>query len=67
MIAASWLTGCETVSAEHVVGACPPLVEYSREVQNRAATDLGALPDGSKVVEMMGDYEAMREQSRACS
>ncbi len=32
---------------------CPPVVEYSRELQVRAAEELARLPDGSAVVEMM--------------
>jgi len=41
-------------------------VEYSREVQARAAEELLLLPDGSAVVEMVVDYAVMREQARAC-
>ncbi|MDD9924793.1 MAG: hypothetical protein OXR03_03090 [Rhodospirillaceae bacterium] len=48
------------------MAACPPVVEYSREFQARAAEELAMLPDGSAVVEMMRDYAVMREQSRAC-
>jgi hypothetical protein len=40
-------------------------VEYSREVQARAAEELALLPEGSVVVEMMGDYAVLREQVRA--
>jgi len=55
--------GFETVG----VAACPPVVEYSREVQARAADELASLPDGSVVVEMMGDYAVMRNQGRVCA
>lgn len=48
----------------HVV--CPPVVEYSREVQARAAEELLLLPERSVVVEMLADYAVMREQARAC-
>jgi hypothetical protein len=48
------------------VGACPPIVEYSRELQAQAAVELALLPDGSAVVEMMGDYAVMRDQARYC-
>jgi len=47
-------------------GVCPPVVAYSREFQARAAEELAVLPDGSVVVEMMGDYAVMREQARGC-
>jgi len=67
VIATSWLTGCATVGFDTSgVAACPPVVEYSREFQARAAEELAMLPEGSAVVEMMGDFAVMREQARAC-
>ncbi len=66
-IATSWLTGCATAGFETGgVAACPPVVEYSRELQARVAEELARLPDGSAVLEMMGDYAVMREQVRLC-
>jgi hypothetical protein len=41
-------------------------VEYSREVQARAAEELALLPDRLVVVEMMADYAVMRAQARIC-
>ena len=68
VIATSWLTGCATVGFEEGgQGVCPPIVEYSREVQARVAGEVARLPDGSVVVAMMGDYAVMREKARACS
>nr|WP_082237772.1 hypothetical protein [Roseovarius tolerans] len=68
VIVASWLTGCATAGFEaNGLAACPPVVEYSREIRNRATEELALLPDGSAVVEMMGDYAVMRDQARACS
>jgi len=68
VIATSWLTGCATVGFETGgPGVCPPVVEYSREVQARAAVELALLPEGSVVVEMMGNYAVMRDQARACA
>jgi hypothetical protein len=46
--------------------ACPPVVEYSRGFQARAADELALLPDGSAVVEMVGDYAVLRDQARLC-
>ncbi len=67
VIATSWLTGCATAGFEaNGLAACPPVVEYSRELQARAAEELALLPDGSAVVEMMGDYAVMRDQARGC-
>lgn len=62
-----WLSGCATVSSDlggH--GACPPVVEYSREFQAQAADELANLPEGSAVADMMADYAVMRDQARVC-
>lgn len=64
-LAAIWLSGCATVSSD--LGghrACPPVVEYSRELQSQAAAELALLPEGSAIVEMLADYAVMREQAR---
>jgi hypothetical protein len=67
VIATSLLTGCATAGFEvGGVAACPPVVEYSREFQARAAEELVTVPLGSAVVEMMRDYAAMRDQARVC-
>ena len=67
VIATSLLTGCATGASEpRVATVCPPVVHYSRELQARAAEELALLPDGSAVVELMGDYAVMRGQARAC-
>lgn len=66
-IATSLLSGCATVRSDgNGPGACPPVVEYNREFQERAAEDLASLPDDAAIAEMMSDYAVMREQSRAC-
>ena len=67
-IAMSLLSGCATVGFEadgHAV--CPPVVEYSREFQTRAAEELKPLPDGSAIAEMLSDYAVMRDQARVCT
>ena len=63
----SLLSACATVSSERVVRVCPPAVEYDTGFQARAAEEVQVLPDGSAIVEMLGDYAVMREQARACS
>jgi hypothetical protein len=66
-IATSLLTACATgISEPRVATVCPPVVEYSREFQARAAKELGVLPDGSAIAEMLSDYAVMREQARVC-
>ena len=65
--ATSLLGGCATVGFEPpVISACPPVVEYSREFQARAAEELVLLPEGSAVAEMLSDYAVMRDQARGC-
>ena len=39
---------------------CPPVVEYSREFQARAADELDLLPEGSALAEMLANYSVMR-------
>jgi len=48
------------------VAVCPPVVEYSRELQACADGESVQLPDSSAVVEMMSDYVVMRKQACAC-
>jgi len=61
------LTGCTAAGFDaNGMAACPPVVEYSREFQARAAEELASLPNGSTVIEMMNDYVVMRDQARAC-
>ena len=68
VIGASWLTGCATAGFESGgVGACPPVVEYSRELQVRVAEELAMLPEGSVIADMLADYAVMREQARTCT
>nr|WP_128513645.1 MULTISPECIES: hypothetical protein [Paracoccaceae] len=66
-IATILLTGCATVASEpRLATVCPPVVEYTREVQARAAEESSQLPEGSLIAEMLSDYAAMRDQARAC-
>lgn len=61
------LSGCATGGSEpRTVAVCLPVVEYSQEFQPRAAEEVELLPEGSAIVEMLGDYAIMREQARAC-
>ena len=61
------LTGCATgVSASRIASVCPPVVEYSREHQVRAAEELALLPEKSVIAEMLADYAEMREPARSC-
>lgn len=65
VLATIWLSGCATVSSDlGGQGACPPVVEYNREFQSRAAAELALLPEGSAIAEMLADYAVMLEQAR---
>lgn len=66
-IATSLQNGCATVGSDSGgFGACPPIVNYSREFQAHAAENLASLPHGAAVAEMLSDYAVMRDQARAC-
>ncbi|WP_334312367.1 hypothetical protein [Roseovarius sp. ZX-A-9] len=67
-IITSLLSGCATVGSEPgIATVCPPVVEYSREFQARAAEELARLPHGSAIAEMLSDYAVIRDQVRMCS
>ena len=67
VIAASLLSGCATVRSEDgIATACPPVVEYGRDFQARAAEELPLLPRRSAIAEMLAHYSVMREQARVC-
>lgn len=66
-LATNLVTGCATVDSEpRIVTVCPPVVEYSREFQARAAKELALLPQGSAIAVILSDYAVMREQAWAC-
>jgi hypothetical protein len=54
------------ISELRIATVCPPVVEYSREFQARAADELDLLPEGSAIVELLRDFAVMRDQARAC-
>lgn len=63
-LCALFVTGC---TAPPPITACPPVVEYSREQQARAADELEALPSDAALREMMADYKRTRDQLRVCA
>ncbi len=66
-IVTSLLSGCAKVRSEYDrLATCPPVVEYGREFQTRAADELVLLPKGSAIAEMLADYGVMREQALSC-
>jgi hypothetical protein len=63
-IGTSLLTGCATARSD--AGTCLPVPTYSREFLARAAGEVGKLPAGSAVEQMLGDYGVVRAQARTC-
>jgi hypothetical protein len=57
-------SGCEKAVSDHA--ACPPVVEYPTEFQQRAAAEVEALPPGAAIEGMLADYHIMRRQARMC-
>lgn len=64
MIAMTLLGACGMVGSEH--GACPPVVEYSVDEQQRAAIEVEALPPSAVIMNMLTDYHVLRRQAHAC-
>lgn len=60
------LAESRTMRGGGAAGVAPPVVEYSREFQARAAEELALLRHGSAIIEMMGDYAVLRAQMRSC-
>lgn len=60
-----WLTGC-AMGGSDVAAPCPPVVDYTAADQARAADAVEALPEGTVIVQMLGDYAVLRDQVRAC-
>lgn len=58
------LTACAPKSSS-VPFDCPPLVNYSGPVQQKAADDLEALPGDSTLPHFMADYMDLRNMIRA--
>jgi hypothetical protein len=66
-IATISLGGCGTAGSERPPPeACPPVVGYDAELQERAAAEIDALAEGSAVAALLSDYAVMRDQARAC-
>ena len=65
MIAMLSLSACAKGGSE-ARAPCPPVVAYSAADQDRAATEVKALPENATVVRMLGDYAVLRDQARAC-
>lgn len=68
VIATSFLSACSTVASDgRIATVCPPVAEYTRKFQARAADEIDLLPEGSAIAVMLADYAVIRDQARACS
>ena len=67
-IVASLPSGCGTAASDRAaVALCPPVVDYSAELQVQAAAELETLPEGRRSQALLGDYAVMRDQAGACA
>jgi len=65
-IAANLLAACATGGpSEPPVTVCPTVVEYDAAFLDRATDELGMLPTGSAIEQMLADYVVMRDQMQA--
>lgn len=56
---------CEEPLRQMPAVHCPPLVEYDKNAQARAADQLRALPPGSPARKLVADYGDLRARCRA--
>ena len=62
------LGACKTGSSEAAVKiVCPWLAQYDQATQQRALAEYRALPQGSAIRLMLGDYKQLRDQIRVCA
>jgi hypothetical protein len=64
VLLALFLTACQQEAAYQV--ACPYIRQYDRATIERALVEYRALPKGSALRTLIGDYENLRDQVRAC-
>lgn len=61
------LAGCEKGRSDAVVRVvCPTIRSYDQATLNRALEEYRALPSGSAIKMMIGDYQVLRDRVRAC-
>lgn len=49
-----------------MISSCPPVVDYSQALRDKAATEIYLLPPNSAIEIMLSDYAVMRAQARLC-
>jgi len=62
------LAACRTDNSDIAVKiVCPQIRQYDKAVQERALAEYRALPSGSAIKLMLGDYKQLRDQVRICN
>jgi hypothetical protein len=62
------LISCQRVPSSVAVKiVCPAIKSYPKATLDRALVEYKALPSGSAIKEMFGDYSQLRDQIRACN
>jgi hypothetical protein len=62
------LAACRTDNSEIAVKIiCPQVRAYDRATQERALAEYRALPQGSAIRLMLGDYKQLRDRIRRCN
>ncbi len=61
------LAGCDPARSNTVVKiVCPTIRAYDQATLDRALIEYQALPRGSAIKQMIGDYQVLRDRVRAC-
>jgi hypothetical protein len=61
------LTACDPRNSSVAVKVvCPWIAQYDKATQDRALVEYQALPAGSAIKLMFGDYKHLRDRIRAC-
>lgn len=61
------LTACVPENSKTVVKLiCPTIRQYDQTTLDRALKEYQALPSGSAIKSMIGDYRVLRERIRVC-
>ena len=61
------LAACKTRPSEVAVRiVCPQVRAYDQATLDRALSEYRALPEGSAIKLMLGDYKQLRDQIRVC-
>jgi hypothetical protein len=67
LMIAPLLGACPKENSEVAVKIiCPEISKYDKATQDRALAEYKALPEGSAIKLMIGDYKHLRDKIRAC-